>query len=62
MKTEQFRGNSQAEADAKADAWLQAKPQIKNPKRSTMNVRAGAVHYSPKQESGRWNVDVSYEE
>ena len=62
MKTQLFRGKSQSEADAKADTWLQANPQIKNPTRSTMNVRSGAVRYSPKQESGRRNVEVSYEE
>jgi hypothetical protein len=62
MKTQQFRGKSRAEADAKADAWLQTNPQVKNPKRSIMNVRSGTVRFSPKHESGRWNVEISYEE
>ncbi len=60
LKTKEFRGTSQAEAEEKALAWVRANPgvTVKDSRAVSLNVRGGGAP----ADSGRWHLVLQYEE
>lgn len=62
MQEKTFRAKSLEDAEAAANEWLSAHPQIKDVKRSTSIVRAANPSHPPKAENGTWTVTLRYNE
>jgi hypothetical protein len=58
--TKTFKAPTEAEAHAKADAWLESQPAVKNVTRQAYVFRAAFPKHGSEDE-GSWTVAVHYE-